>query len=686
MNTPEVLLSSLTNNLLKLRAAISSEKNKQSFDEKINSVIRKIYLAQVLSNKSVTAVAGRQGAGKTTFLKNLYELDDAWLDPNLGRGEQVPLLVLERQGITEPCAEVIELKQPETAGESSAYVLLPRSIDSTEFKGLVKGWSGGQILVTLYVPKKYFENDNTGFLLLPGYEKINQDNKYWQDLMRHALLSSESSILVTDEQGLAANADEIRKDLFTQCITGARPVIVVSWSEGRSEEWILNCKSTVERLYSVPSEESDRVIFSGVSENTVYMDQWKTAAVRARNKYSGITHDFRFAQFSHMQETLDDLNDVIYQIKDSVNEEADVEPGVGFYRDMLKQFDMSVTSLRKSYKVEVSKLFESKKEVARECAKAEYNNEEAGLLNKIKNITDVFNSEYENEKRFITRVGSAWDRADSHEKVNFEETYLLSVFNIVNRTLRLSESAPTKATGLLGYGTQEVLKTSVVDSKIEKCLISIFKTPIELTASEQEKVSDAIKLIPVLALEYLRIGKSLIVESKNSEVSAPQNEIDLQNEIDQTTERYKDLKSTVFSAISAVFGLDAIDGSLGDIFQLPGGQSDIPYSPMTQLFGFVSLAVAAYSVLQQVKRYDAKQQGFIDSSLEFLTQNSVASYMSQFDNFMDDLRQYFQAKLSQRYGIDSRLGTRDSILHAVRNVDVVRKEMVGMLNAGPILA
>lgn len=66
----------------------SSDKKLSEASEQIIKSLRKITIANELYGKQVICISGLQGAGKTTLMKNFYELDDDILNISLGRGEK----------------------------------------------------------------------------------------------------------------------------------------------------------------------------------------------------------------------------------------------------------------------------------------------------------------------------------------------------------------------------------------------------------------------------------------------------------------------------------------------------------------------------------------------------------------------------------------------------------------------
>jgi pantothenate kinase-related protein Tda10 len=74
MHTPEIMLKDLNSALRRLRGACASINNEE-INEKLLEVMRKLLLAEVLGNTWILAVGGSQGAGKTTLMASLYDLD-----------------------------------------------------------------------------------------------------------------------------------------------------------------------------------------------------------------------------------------------------------------------------------------------------------------------------------------------------------------------------------------------------------------------------------------------------------------------------------------------------------------------------------------------------------------------------------------------------------------------------------
>lgn len=97
MQSPELLLKDLNSALRQLRSACTVL-NDEDVDEKLLGVMRRLLLAEILGNTWIIAVGGSQGAGKTTLMSYMYDMQDQpvkWLQGNEGRGEKMPILILE---------------------------------------------------------------------------------------------------------------------------------------------------------------------------------------------------------------------------------------------------------------------------------------------------------------------------------------------------------------------------------------------------------------------------------------------------------------------------------------------------------------------------------------------------------------------------------------------------------------
>lgn len=126
MQSPEILLHDLNTALRELRGA-AHVLGDERLDSELLPTMRRLLLAEVLGNTSILAIGGSQGAGKTTLLRSLYGLEGStaeWLQPNEGRGERLPVLVLEDAAQTDAQGAVRQLHNVD-----GQYSLVEKKID-----------------------------------------------------------------------------------------------------------------------------------------------------------------------------------------------------------------------------------------------------------------------------------------------------------------------------------------------------------------------------------------------------------------------------------------------------------------------------------------------------------------------------------------------------------------------------
>ena len=128
----------------------------------------------------LVAVAGLQGDGKTTLVRALYDVK-GWLVANESQGERMPVFIVE-DAVGEPQGRLIT-----ASGDLPAEV--------PDFQNAVHGDNPLVLYPEPRTPPRYLlpghRPGQAGFLLLPGYEAINDrtsgTNQFWQALMREAL-------------------------------------------------------------------------------------------------------------------------------------------------------------------------------------------------------------------------------------------------------------------------------------------------------------------------------------------------------------------------------------------------------------------------------------------------------------------------------------------------------------------
>lgn len=249
----------------------------QSVVEINDSLVDAIRLCEqtlALREDFLIAVAGMQGAGKTTLVREIYGLDDSVMGGNLGRGEVVPVVVRERVGLTGGTRLWMRVLADPTDDQLPAVVEEYYSSDDAErWAAATRGKAPQALVVGIDVPASYFGVDGMGFLLLPGYEQETTKNRSWQRRMRLAILASPALVVVTDQDTLAGDQSAVRQELHQLTNGAIRPVVVVTRTEGLHDEALrANIRQRAVQAFG-SGVSLDDVVLSGAGDPK-YREEW----------------------------------------------------------------------------------------------------------------------------------------------------------------------------------------------------------------------------------------------------------------------------------------------------------------------------------------------------------------------------------------------------------------------------
>lgn len=245
---PAVALDTAVAELTRLGASLDIHGVKSELWENTLGIL---FHAARLNGYSLTAVAGGQGAGKTTLLSNLYRDLDDWLRPNTGRGERHPVAVVETEGIDVPQGVVVRRVAKSQETKDEVY----EADRQEEWIKVTRGSATDVLMIRLEVPLQVWNRDKAGFVLLPGFERLEGDQ--WQTLMRVVLSASTSVIVVTDGERLADGMQaKIVQDLRAGGEGGAQADVIValSRSDGKPPEKLAEITARAAEVFGVREE------------------------------------------------------------------------------------------------------------------------------------------------------------------------------------------------------------------------------------------------------------------------------------------------------------------------------------------------------------------------------------------------------------------------------------------------
>lgn len=666
-------------------------------NENINKIIatlRQVELTIVLNNESMYAIAGTQGAGKTTLAKETLGISERWLKPNPGRGEQIPLFIEQSR----------ELK----SGEQAAFYVcvnyktgeIDRNVackDDAEFVALLQDWNGltskePQEGWRILYPKlristqDSFIDDELSWVLLPGYEITNQRNHRWQNMMRHVLLNARGVIVVTDQTILAnSNQNMVQKDLQGN-FAGRSPVVAISRTEALTEDQCEEVRATAAKLFNPERADSSNIVTIGIGNRERWIDPLREAI---RNNLLNSAASEAAALERIMDIFHNDVGDIIDILKVLHSKMDDGEQSV---EETLEAFDNCVDKYEKTLRRHLEKQLSAHKEAVFRYCELDYQQKEEGLRNNLKTLGRRFMFEgMQIERERKERVLDAWKR--SYNNLSLSDRNFL-VFDTVNRETLVAQgllpendnhtslmTATSRIADKMGYTHSEQsviekhpasLRTNDDRQQVEETLRALLYKPQKgEEAGTPPALGQTMKVLPALVMEFARAGSAMDIsvpgQTALAEEVLPKQIFDA---LFVKGENYYPIRT----ALGALIGLDAADGSLNGEYNpnAPGGAAAIALLGKAAVVA--SVAYGAYQLTGIIRDSDRAQIYFIKRMLDELAFSHIESVIGQYRDIMAGMRNVIEFNLNRRFGAVDVLSQKSEIILAIKKLSAVQKD------------
>ena len=324
-------------------------KEAYSFAESIFESIRKLFIASMMYNKTLICVSGLQGAGKTTLMRNFYRLDGKFLDPTIGRGERVPVLITEKKDIKVPTIFAIKVDKD----SDGKYCQKKVKLSADEYIGASKGEDSKIMYLELYVPYMHTYNEGLSFMLLPGFEKKND---YWNNLIEFSVNSSDAAVFVFNESSFS-NAENENYLNRIENRFGKNLVYAISGSDG-SIDGNAEVKQTCIKTLSIPHSEQDRVVCVGSYKDEEKNKLWIKNFKDALEKYAYNETQQGQRNNAYLYEEVLKIKEKLYQILGILNDDSSAEMKDHSEDTLLKAYDKAVKKKRKEFEENLDIEFE----------------------------------------------------------------------------------------------------------------------------------------------------------------------------------------------------------------------------------------------------------------------------------------------------------------------------------------
>jgi len=662
--------------------------------EKIRSLLRKLLVIREMHSNFFVGVGGTQGAGKTHLLRELYDLKD-WLPDNPGRGECRPLFVVECDKDAPAAYGVDEHGQE-------------HQIDQPTLFNELRTFSAGEhfLLLRLYVPKRYF-GGRGGFLLLPGYEKLNRSNGAWQQEMRETLKHVTGSILVTNGTALATNStQEVLVDLLEGALPGRQPIIAIGRTENQSEEARDEIRASAAQSCNVPLEEINRIVCVGRGEE--FKANWILKLRDALNCYAEPGVDVYHQRLADLREVVELELDEAVTFLEALVEDASTSGSASeaLMTKILDKFRRSAIDYRTQYKKNLHQHVGQYAAKATDAAKRAFAVEEEGWSNVSRNLADfVMLKTSETEQRYIDRINHHWERQGNQTPVHAiylalthvaDQQFQLGFANHVSSEDLFSKRLPNHASQFLGYekvdgsGVPSSSKFSNA-SELQKnvCLLldnTASQNHLDKATVGTRQFDTALKYLPALTMEYLRMSQGMTLFQHQTVDTVHLVKYDpaaLAKDIKDTLPGFTENALQVGRALLAITAVDiAIDGSVDVIPVLTGGvATGLGATLSIAAAGLMGLGFVGYKAASSIHHYNVAKRNFIGATIDRFRDHLVEASLEHFDDLMKKIEERLEHNLSLAYGIDSnQFSERDALARALRALNTSRRNLTAEID------
>lgn len=714
MESPEVFLKELNSALRRLRGACNVLANEE-IDKKLLAVIRRLLLAEILGNEWIIAVGGSQGAGKTTLMSKIYDCGD-WLQGNEGRGEKLPVLIIETNEVTAPQGYVRRLQSGDTGNQ---LIVKDVTIDVENFNQVITDPSAEDLLPVLKVPKRFFKRENQAWLLLPGYEKQDRDNKDWQELMRQAMIAAGGCIVVTDETRMANQQQlDITKDMLANELTHCEPCVVISKTESYKNDLDRQnqLKNSAMNTFKIDESRIDKQIILTGTDDSDYFEEWmpKLQSMIDELNYTGQSN--RVFQINNLAHLIGrDLTKVLTSIRSKTRlifKSSEATESALICEDLLDEFDDSVTLLREEHK-KIAKAHVDRNRInASKKLDEKLSLEHEGLKNF---ITSSLKSTTEKKTKIKQTVEDAWQQ----EGNNFLSDYAnqltgltlekLGPVNDSDTELSKNENPKlenTKKLIELGYVSKsgKPIQFTKLSEEIKNDIKIVLNPNSNTIVETSKQLVESVRLIPTISLEYARLSYSV------PKLLADELKLKMDHNgelIEQSVDAINKGVNTGRDALKAVAALLAVDvisdgdsdilGTLfghtknkesetsssddstsGESTSETGGGSSPPVMLHPAAIAVTAFVAACYVTTKAVTGLRKQEQQLsiqAHSLLNAISDSHYENFCSSFDEVMRSVRFRLVYTLRQRYHLDENLMRKERLAKALADVIVLSNDL-----------
>jgi hypothetical protein len=692
---PESQLGMLNKSLLNLLGALTIiDAKEDGLISDTRTILRHTLTAELLNARHMVAVAGTQGTGKTTLVRNLYDLDSDWMLSSWGQGERMPVFILEDAKATAPQGRITRLVNDEKTGKRWHT----ENVDPARWREALRTDDGDVFLMELVVPVRFFPDAprrSAGLLLLPGFEPRDEDNRLWQELMRQALVGSSRVLLVTHEQDIAADtADEALAELQQQYLQGTYPLVAITHCDAIVEDAgtrELLGKTAADRM-RVPA----RNVFCTWSAATAPLELGGLSqAIGALTDQHGISRAVQLRQLERVLRK--DLGKLLTAAAAALEARANSgQVGQGReVRQLMIAFDNAQTDVRTEYDKRVSQELQTiRGEAYRRIEELHLDRDEGwgNLFGRLGNIVKLRRGR--NRSKGEKLILDAWLGDDNTVSplTGVHRTILTDVVQgqFTRKALKVGSAWRTAP------GDDEAAGDEVQTIQ-DPSTAAVFREVHRLTTLDQgmngrpeRGFETAMAILPALILEWAHVG-SLFPEFVGLRPDTLEADLggNMQSDLAEFTEAMKRWDATqreMIAAWASLAGLGAgatrIETVQALFLAARGGAGGAVARSVASVVAGGAVAGAAVAVLtvNMLNRQSGARRSAAEAAIDAIYNQELSMRLEAFDSLMELAREMLSTRLRRAYELDADAAAEEWLRWNLRTATARRRDLIETLN------
>lgn len=630
---------------------------------KIKQALRKIVIANEISDRMVVCVTGLQGMGKTTLMKNFFALDDDVMNIATGRGERLPLFITETEGITE-----IEMYTVGLEKQEEGYDTVKKKVSSEEFVEASKGEEEDTAImyVELLVPQRYTsDGDRISFMVLPGYEGKRD---YWDKLVEFSVECSNTAVFVVDPRKISTEENESFMKKFQKKF-GADLVYAITFTDTEDEKGKKELKTSLAQMLGLSAGEENRIVCTGASPEPEKNKIWGRELCAALGVQYGVKQDY--VEQKNRQYIGDiitnELKPIIAKILGVATDRTEEIIDKMQHEEWLEEFDKAVTSMRKFYVKSLDSRFkaaqaEDIKALRETLAKEEW------LEKLFRSVKRLFGKDAKDIQKLYQVIEESMREVDG--SFRYKHAFATAIAECTSR-LCVGQLAVKKAEQMSLITPQEKTTSFLAIQKEEdtrRLLLDVSEVLANEPRKKELNSNDVINLMRAVVdcgTQYLGLAVTNSLYSEHCitepELAASGLNAAVLTQSMQTSEKF-------VLGVLGIMGLDvAHDGKLNLVDKLATILS-VSKSTATGLAAGILGAGAAIAVGKdcnemQLADYYAAQKVIISTYEEIKKE-----YIDIFNTYMEKLRDKVKQYLNHCKGINTRIMDKQNTIITIRNI------------------